>query len=344
MTINPAMRLVVLFAVLACAPLPVTNHSSDTKTLHHYVFFGQDREEIPLDTAFLAMRQFEGAQVAYTWRMLEPSKDVYDFKAIREDIALLFAHGKKLFIQLQDVSFSPARINVPQYLLQDSVYHGGAAKQYSVPDNDEPHAVHEGWVARRWDPAVQERLHKLFAALGREFDDRIEGINLAESSVGFGYSGKLYPAGYSPAVYRDALITNMRALKRAFPKSVAMQYGNFMPGEWRATNDKGYLSSLYAAARESRIAMGGPDLLPFSRPQLLSSYPLIREVADAVPTGLAVQDGNMAEINPSTGKPVTPDDLVAFASDYLRLDHIFWGREEPFYSAKIIPYLRTHLQ
>ena len=36
-------------------------------------------------------------------------------------------------------------------------------------------------MARRWDPAVQERLHKLFAALGKEFDGRIAGINLAET-------------------------------------------------------------------------------------------------------------------------------------------------------------------
>ena len=33
---------------------------------------------------------------------------------------------------------------------------------------------------------MQERLQKLFAALGKEFDERIEGINLDETSAGFG--------------------------------------------------------------------------------------------------------------------------------------------------------------
>ena len=33
---------------------------------------------------------------------------------------------------------------------------------------------------------------------------RIEGINLAESSVTFGSSGRLFPRGFSPGIYRDA--------------------------------------------------------------------------------------------------------------------------------------------
>jgi hypothetical protein len=70
----------------------------------------------------------------------------------------------------------------------------------------------------------------LFVALGKEFDGRIAGINLAESSVGVGRTGKLWPRGFTREIYREAVITNMRALKRAFPKSIAMVYANFMPG------------------------------------------------------------------------------------------------------------------
>jgi hypothetical protein len=40
----------------------------------------------------------------------------------------------------------------------------------------------------------------------------------------------LFPKGFTPEAYRDAVMTNMLALKRAFPRSVAMQYANFMPG------------------------------------------------------------------------------------------------------------------
>jgi hypothetical protein len=175
----------------------------------------------------------------YTWRQLEPEKDSYDFSAIREDLAFLTSRGKRLFVQLQDVSFDSSIVNVPRYLLRETQDNGGASQLY-----DEAKAVGEGWVARRWDPAVQERLHKLFVALGTEFDGRIEGINLAETAIGFGKSGRMFPQGFSFEVYRDAIIENMRALKRAFPQSVAMQYANFMPGEWLPGDDKGYLRSV----------------------------------------------------------------------------------------------------
>jgi hypothetical protein len=310
------------------------------KALRHYVFFGQDREKLRTDSLFLRTRQVEGAQIAYTWRQLEPEKDVYDFSRIREDLAFLTPKGKKLFVQLQDVSFSPARLNVPQYLLTDPVYGGGAAKQYEIKGDDESTAVFSGWASRRWDPAVQQRFHKLLFALGKEFDGRIEGINFAETSVTFGSSGRLFPPGFSFETYPAAVITNMKALKRAFPKSVAMQYGNFMPGEWRATNDKGYLQAVYRAAAESNVAMGGPDLMPYRPGQLKTSYPLLREVAAIVPTGLAVQDGNLAEVNPVSGKRVQVGELVQFATDNLKLDYIFWGTEEPYYSREIIPFLR----
>jgi hypothetical protein len=310
------------------------------KPVHHYVFFGQDRERITEASSFLETKSLEGAQVAYSWRQLEPEKDAYDFRVIREDLAFLTSRGKRLFIQLQDVTFSESRINVPLYLLRDPIYNGGAAKQYEYKGDDEDHATVAGWMARRWDPAVQERFHKLLFALGTEFDGRIEGINFAETSVGVGTSGRLFPPGFSFEIYRDAIITNMKALKRAFPKSVAMQYGNFMPGEWRPTNDKGYLRAVYEAAKKSKVGVGGPDLLPYRPGQLGSSYPLIREAAGIVPIGIAVQDGNFEDVNPATGRRVEITELMKFATEYLKVDYVFWGTEEPYYSAAVIPFLR----
>ena len=185
---------------------------------------------------------------------------------------------------------------------------------------------------------MQTRFHKLLLALGKEFDGRIEGINFAETSVGFGYSGRLFPKGFSFEIYRDAIITNMKALKRAFPRSVAIQYANFMPGEWRSTNDKGYLRAVYQAAKESKVGVGGPDLLPYRPGQLKSSYPLIREVAGTVPIGIAVQDGNYEDVDPKTGKRITIAELIQFATDYLKVDYIFWCTQEPYYSEQLIRF------
>ena len=307
---------------------------------HHYVFFNRDRERIS-DAAFLGTKAFEGAQLKYTWRELERGKDGYDFSDIERDLMFLNSKGKRLFIQLQDASFDPNIINVPRYLLNDARYNGGADKQYGIPDDDETRAVPEGWVARRWDPAVQERFHRLLLALGKEFDGKVEGINLAETAVSFGESGRLFPKGFTPATYRDAIIANMRALKSAFPKSVTMQYANFMPGEWLPDKDRLYLRSVYERAMELKVGVGGPDLLPYKPGQMSHCYPLIRQCAGKVPTGIAVQDGNYTHKNPKSEQPVTISELVGFATEYLKVDYIFWCTQERFYSKDLIPFLQA---
>ena len=336
---NSAMSTVAKLGRCICFTL-MCSRGATGAGMHHYVFFNRDRERIS-DAAFIGTRAFEGAQLKYTWRELEREKDAYDFSAIQHDLMFLNSNGKRLFIQLQDASFDSAIVNVPRYLLNDARYHGGADKQYSIKDDDEENAVAEGWVARRWDPAVQERFHKLLFALGNEFDGKIEGINLAETAVSFGESGRLFPKGFTPATYRDAVITNLMALKRALPKSVTMQYANFMPGEWLPDKDRSYLRSVYQRARELNVGVGGPDLLPYKSGQMSHCYPLIKACAGKVPTGIAVQHGNYQHKNPKTAQPVTISELVGFATEHLKVDYIFWCTQEPFYSRKLIPFLQA---
>src|SRR2546425_12763579 len=90
----------------------ISTASLNAKPLHHFVFFGMDREKIKDARSFLDTPAFEGAQVSYLWRQLEQGKDGYNFSLIREDLAFLTAHGKKLWIQIQDVSFSDRRVPV----------------------------------------------------------------------------------------------------------------------------------------------------------------------------------------------------------------------------------------
>ena len=332
------MRIVVALLIAFISLFSASPVSA--KPLHHFVFFAMDREKIPNTKSFLETNEFEGAQVAYFWRQLEPGKDEYDFSLIREDLDFLKSHGKRLWVQIQDVSFSQRWVPVPRYLTRDPQYHGGAARQYEIKNNDEEHATAAGWAARRWDPAVQDRFHKLLFALAKEFDGRIEGINFAESSVTFGSTGRLYPEGFTPEIYRDALVTNLKVLKKAFTKSIALQYANFMPGEWRPSDDKGYLRAVYNAAKETKAGVGGPDLLPYKPGQMRNSYELIREAASKVTVGIAVQDGNYDHINPKTGKRVTIAELIDFATEYLKADYIFWCTEEPYYSNEVVTFMR----
>ena len=70
------------------------------RPVRHYVFFGQDREKLRGASSFFEAKALEGAQVAYSWRQLEPEKDKYDFQIVREDLAFLTSKGKRLFVQI----------------------------------------------------------------------------------------------------------------------------------------------------------------------------------------------------------------------------------------------------
>lgn len=213
--------------------------------------------------------------------------------------------------------------------------------QYAFSDGEtDADAQPRGWVARRWDPAVRARFQALLRALGSRLDGQIEGVNLPETAIDFGATGRYWPEGFSPEAYRDSVLDTMKALKDAFPKSVAIQYANFMPGEWRPWNDRGYLAAVYAFARRNGIGVGGPDILPYKKGQMNHSYPLIRDSAGAVPLGAAVQWGNYEHIHPETGQRISIADIYKFAREYLRLDYVFWCTQEPYFECDVIPFLQ----
>ena len=299
-----------------------------------------DRELLQDSSKWAFNDLFDGVQIAYSWRQLEHEKDEYDFSLIREDLELLQKYNKKLFIQIQDVSFQMKWNFAPSYLLDDTIYHGGANKQYRFETYEEKKYSDLGWVVRRWDKTVQKRLHKLYAALGKAFDGIAEGVNTEETAVTFG-KGILHPPGFSFARYKDAFIENIIALKASFPKSTVMVYANFMPGGYLPFEDSSLLKAMYEAAWKNNIAVGGPDLFPYKKEQMQNSYQYIQQSYNKVPAALAVQDGNYDYINPTTNKPVKAFDIYDFAQNYLQLTYVFWGTEEPYFSRETVPFLKS---
>lgn len=324
MKLIPKLLLLMLSAIFVCQ-----EGNSRDKRIKHFIFYGRDRDNIRSDGSLL-IPNVAGAQITYAWRLLEPGKDNYDFSQIEEDLKFLQEKGKKLFIQIQDVTFM-ARPAVPDYLIEDPVYHGGQEKAWVVSD-DGTEKWHGGQIARRWDPKVNERFCRLLQKLGEQFDGRIEGINLAETSIDI--SVKKPPQGFSDETYLSALKTYMRALSTSFKRSVTIMYANFMPGGVAG------LKELYKYAQEVKVGMGGPDIKVNRKFQMLNSYPLIRQVADIVPTGVAVQDGDYAIIDERTNKRAGVPEIVNFANEYLKLDYIFWCTEEPYYSKELLPFLK----
>lgn len=331
---NPVLRSMCVVLSLA-----VVGGSPARGDVHHYVFVGMDRERLS-GPGLLDRKGIDGVQVKYTWKQLEQGKDHYVFDDVRTDLRLVRAKGRKLFVQIQDATFELRYMPVPKYLREDPEYHGGVAQQASYPDGKPEQAKPYGWVARRWDPAVRERFVKLLARLGQEFDGEIEGINLPESAIDIPYAGPLMPSGYTREGYRDALLETMTALKKAFPRSTPLMYANFMSEE-DPSGKPVYLRSLYEKAAELKVAMGGPDLLPHRRWQLLNSYPLMREFSDRIPMGIAVQDNNLADVDPRTGRTVTVSELVAFATNELHVTYIFWGMQEPYFTRDVLPFLAS---
>ena len=122
-----------------------------------------------------------GVQIVYSWKSLERAKGEYDFAQIESDLAFLEARHKQLFIQIQDRFFEVAHRNVPAYLLDDPIYGGGLAAQSDNPGENQPEG--HGWVAMQWHPHVRARFQSLLENLGKQFDGRVFGINLPETSA-----------------------------------------------------------------------------------------------------------------------------------------------------------------
>jgi hypothetical protein len=313
----------------------------ENDNIKHFVYFARDREAIH-NHPFLKIKRFVGAQIMYPWELLEPQKGTYDFSIIWEDYKYLLQQKKKLFIQLQDATFRPDYIGIPKYLLTDE-FNGGAFPQ--IAENGDT----AGWVAKRWNQKVQNRFTLLLQALGKEFDGKVEGINLQESSIEINLQenskGTFNDADttFSPERYSESIKINMLSLKKAFPKSTTMQYANFMPGEWLPWNDKGYLLSIYNYGEEIGVGLGGPDLMVKNKGNLNHTVAMMHERKYKVALGIAIQDGNYigktgdVQVNESDTKENIVPLLHAFAKDFLKVNYMFWVNQEPYFSEYVIP-------
>lgn len=191
--------------------------------------------------------------------------------------------------------------------------------------------------------AGKERYQALIRQLGRELDGKIAGINFNESSVDIGTENAdgstTFPADFSPEAYVNALGDNMRVLAGAFKQSTTMVYLNFLPDEWLPDNDKGYMRRLFTLAQSLKMGVGGPDLMPYRKGHMLQSYGFIKDYPAELVKGVAVQDGNLRQINPETGKKNIVGDLLDFGENYLGLDYIFWVEDEPYFTNEVLKQL-----
>jgi len=320
--------LLIALALLAPAFLPALS-ATDAAKWHpgHYIFVGEE----PLKPEILAIPHFRGVQKIFAWRSLEPSEGHYDFSALRADLALAKEHGRQIVVQLTFKSFTPGARNCPDYITGPG-YGGGV------------YVANEGLNPVIWNPRVNERFTALITALGREFDSHphLEAVNLPETAPSLSRTVPQAPeiAPYSEQVYFAALKAQMSALRRAFPRTVVIQYTNFPPS---------LLGQFTDYELEIGVGMGGPDLYPredaINHPQT-GIYRLYPKMAGKVPLGTAVQSSNYRVADKKrnglkrglkvmNGRPIviTPEDEIlisprehlALAREKLGLNYIFWG-------------------
>jgi hypothetical protein len=185
---------------------------------------------------------------------------------------------------------------------------------------------------------VQERFQQLITKIASQFDGKIVGINLPETSVDF--DAKNLPEGFTPDKYFAAELQNIKAVRDAFKHSVVIQYVNFFPGEWG--NDHHYMSRLFSFAKEYQIGLGGPDVVPYKNSHMKNGYPFFHRFKGTILTGMAIQEPDYTYRNPKTGDFYQFSDFYTFTQNYLGASILFWNVQEPFFSKELLPRLNSH--
>ncbi|MGY5129436.1 hypothetical protein [Streptomyces nigrescens] len=321
-----AITLAGVAATAVAGPDPASDKASASvlgnKAAKNYLYasIGDfDAEVKPL----LDRPDVAGVQLVVPWKALEQKKGQYDFSEIDRALKYLQSRHKKLFIQLQDRFFAPPT-RLPDYLLNDPEYRGGAAPTKN--ENGLGPGV-DGAIAAQWNPQVRGRFQHLLKALSQRFDGRLAGVNLPETATDV--DRKKDRTGYSDDSYFRAELDNMAYGKKVFTKTPFVQYVNFWPGEWN--NSRNYMKRTFEFAESHGIGLGGPDVLPNRPAQMENSYPFFKKYRGKLPlVAMAVQEPDFQYKDPKTKKPYTRQQFTDFGTNTLGADVMFWATSAPW--------------
>jgi hypothetical protein len=302
--------------------------ASPARTAEPANFLFLDADDMSDHRAMLARPDIAGGQIIYPWRLLEPRKDHYDFSKLERDLTLARGLHKKLWVTIGDRTFSLRWKGLPDSLSNDPKYQGGTVFQYDYPGTRPgTNKTPNGMVAMQWNPAVRARYQKLLRALAARFDGAIYGIDLGETAM----SADLPEGekGFTCDGYFDAEMENITMAREAFHKTAVAMFANFWPCEWN--DNRHYMSRAFAYAATHDVGMGGPDIYPFNRAQMMNSYRFLNEYRGKLKhVAMSVQEPDLDFIDAKTGKPFTKDSFTGFARDYLGADIIFWAYTSPW--------------
>lgn len=285
----------------------------------HFVSANHDAEDPDTVRALLMSTPgLRGVQLRYTWAELESSPGNYDFSRIERDLQLVQDLGKTLVIFLEDRSMAPGPNPLPAYLDASGL----------TFENKKG-----GRSSKRWDPALVRRLNMLTRAIATRFDGHpgLEGIAFQETAMSDDYEA-LAPRGYTPELYRDAIINSIASLRAWLPSSQVFYYMNFIPKSMTDTahTQQGYLREIATAVAPLNIVMGGPDILPENRGLQIHAYPLYKLHSEGGFAGVmnlfcAAQNESYSEFHTDTWTYWTPTEIFNYARDVLHVKYVFWN-------------------
>lgn len=300
------MRLSLLSFAALVAPSIAAPAPGCAAILQHWLYSSEIDDSA---LAILDRSDIVGVQALYSWKSLEHAEGKYDFSAIQSDLDVVRAKGKKLWIQLQDRSFNPQNDPVPKYM-NTPFYNNGSAPTCDG-ENCETDFQLGGWAAQQWNPTVRTRYQALLKALAEQFDGKIYGLNLPETSIEVNQTAN----GYTHEGYFNGELENAGYAAAVFTKAYVVQYVNFWPDGWADDNNRFTDSFNYFA--EHGVGAGGPDLIPGKTGQVRNSYPFLAEYHDKVPvTVVAVQEPDLAETNRRLGSSLQRRSLWSMRSMY----------------------------
>jgi hypothetical protein len=277
----------------------------------HYVTIGRRELRSGVNINAVLGEGVAGIQMRYRWDDLERERDRYDFSQLRRDLDTVAKRGLQLVAVIEDKSFN-GEWPTPAYL------HG-----YTLRGK-------RGYTAKRWDPLVVERMGRLVAALGAEFDchPNFEGIAFQETALSVEDS-VLHASGYTPEAYRDALLRQLRAATASLPRSRVFWYMNFLPGQQE------YIGEIAAQVAGTGVVMGGPDILPDNDALVRRTYPLYERFSRHMKLFGSMQPDSYRhprKVAAADDDFWSMEELFVFARDRLHVDYVFWeyrARRQP---------------
>lgn len=266
----------------------------------------------------------------YYWANLEPAMGKYDFSSIESDLNYLKAMptAKRLVIMIMDRDFhgnTPVGV-VPDYILNDPRY-GGKVGWYAEKGSNwyGVAPTRHGYVAREWDPVVNDRWIALYRALGQRFDREplVEAVASQELTPNLGNGP---PPDYKAEQLSAQATRWVDEVVPAFPSTNVILNANFLGG---------HLEKIIEHCCSARCAIGGPDTIPTAQYSARSTGPTRGE---KIVAGLDGGRGYVGKLpimfmvsSPSlVGKegPNTPEAIYRYATEVLGVTHLFWIKQD----------------